>query len=229
MTYRGENMELGEKIRQARQALGLSQRQLCGEEITRNMLSLIENGGAKPSMKTLAILAERLGKPISYFLEADAPDPADLVTSSDNLRKARQALEAGKTLYARQLLEAVTAPELCRNKLLLAAKIPGADILSICRELPSLDEELLLRAEAALAAGDVDRCRKLLAATQEQTPGWNLILGRLEMQSGNWEEASRRLEPVSDLFPESLELLEICFRELGDYKRAYEYACKQKR
>ena len=220
---------MGEKIRQARQALGLSQRQLCGEEITRNMLSLIENGGAKPSMKTLTLLAERLGKPISYFLEADAPDPADLVTSRDNLRKARQALEAGKTLYARQLLDGVTAPELCRNKLLLAAKIPGADICAICRELPSLDEELLLRAEAALEAGDFERCRKLLAATQEQTPRWNLILGRLEMQCGNWEAASRQLESVSSRFPESLALLEICFRELGDYKQAYEYACKQKR
>ena len=46
-------MELGEKIRQARLDAGMSQRQLCGDEITRNMLSLIENGSAKPSMKTL--------------------------------------------------------------------------------------------------------------------------------------------------------------------------------
>ena len=65
-------MELGEKIRQARQARGLSQRQLCGEDITRNMLSLIENGSARPSMNTLKILAARLGKPVSFFLEEDA-------------------------------------------------------------------------------------------------------------------------------------------------------------
>ena len=65
-------MELGQKIRAARQELGLSQRQLCGEEITRNMLSLIENGSAKPSMKTLQYLAVRLGKNISYFLEETA-------------------------------------------------------------------------------------------------------------------------------------------------------------
>ena len=50
-------MELGEKLRKARLEAGLSQRQLCGEEITRNMLSLIENGSAKPSMKTLQYLA----------------------------------------------------------------------------------------------------------------------------------------------------------------------------
>ena len=65
-------MELGEKIRCARQEAGLSQRQLCGSEITRNMLSLIENGSAKPSMKTLQYLAARLGKNVSFFLEETA-------------------------------------------------------------------------------------------------------------------------------------------------------------
>lgn len=62
-------MELGQKIRQARQEAGLSQRQVCGNTITRNMLSLIENGSAQPSMDTLCFLARQLGKPVSYFLE----------------------------------------------------------------------------------------------------------------------------------------------------------------
>ena len=64
-------MELGEKLRLARLEAGLSQRALCGDEITRNMLSRIENGTARPSMKTLGCLAARLGKPVSYFLEED--------------------------------------------------------------------------------------------------------------------------------------------------------------
>ncbi|WP_353959843.1 helix-turn-helix domain-containing protein, partial [Klebsiella pneumoniae] len=59
-------MALGELLKQARLEKGLSQRQLCGEEITRNMLSQIENGSAKPSMATLSYLAGRLGKPVSY-------------------------------------------------------------------------------------------------------------------------------------------------------------------
>ena len=65
-------MELGEKIRQARLEAGLSQRQLCGDVITRNMLSQIENGSARPSMDTLRYLAQQLGKPLSYFLEEEA-------------------------------------------------------------------------------------------------------------------------------------------------------------
>ena len=64
-------MELGKRLKEVRLALGLSQRELCGDEITRNMLSQIENGSAKPSMDTLKYLAARLGKPVSYFLEEE--------------------------------------------------------------------------------------------------------------------------------------------------------------
>ena len=71
-------MELGKKLRQARLEAGLSQRVVCGDVITRNMLSQIENGSAKPSMATLQYLANRLGKPMSYFLEEQivlSPNP----------------------------------------------------------------------------------------------------------------------------------------------------------
>lgn len=61
-------MEMGEKLRQERLTLGLSQREVCGEVITRNMLSQIENGQAKPSMKTLQYLASVFQKPVGYFL-----------------------------------------------------------------------------------------------------------------------------------------------------------------
>ena len=223
-------MELGEKIRNARQNLGLSQRQLCGEKITRNMLSLIENGAAKPSMKTLALLAERLGKPMSYFLDDDPRDPGELITSADHLRKAEQALEAGKDVYARQLLEAVTAPELLREKLLLAAKIPGADIAGLCGELPPLDVELLLRAEGAFLLKKWDRCEALLAAAEDrENPAWDRMMGRVQLARGNYSEALTCLLRVEEFWPvETARELEICCRELGDYKRAYEYACKQK-
>ncbi len=65
-------MELGQRLRQARLEAGLSQRQLCGDVITRNMLSQIENGSARPSMETLRYLAGVLGKPMGYFLEEQA-------------------------------------------------------------------------------------------------------------------------------------------------------------
>ena len=65
-------MELSKKLKQARLDAGLSQKALCGDRITRNMLSQIENGSARPSMDTLRYFAQQLGKPVSYFLEEDA-------------------------------------------------------------------------------------------------------------------------------------------------------------
>lgn len=84
-------MELGQRLRQARQEAGLSQRQVCGGEITRNMLSLIENGTARPSMDTLRYLAGRLGKPVSWFLEEESVcSPNQAVMAA-----AREAFSAG--------------------------------------------------------------------------------------------------------------------------------------
>ena len=84
-------MELGKRLKEVRLALGLSQRELCGDEITRNMLSQIENGSAKPSMDTLKYLASRLGKPVSYFLEEET------VTSPNQavMAAAREARKMG--------------------------------------------------------------------------------------------------------------------------------------
>lgn len=90
-------MELGEKLRQARLEAGLSQRALCGDVITRNMLSQIENGTARPSMATLQHLAAGLGKPVGYFLEEEtvlSPNP-------QVMHQARQAY--GQKQYAQVL------------------------------------------------------------------------------------------------------------------------------
>lgn len=91
-------MELGEKLRQARLAAGLSQRKLCGSVITRNMLSQIENGTARPSMDTLRYLAGVLGKPMSYFLE-------EATSAEENpMDAARRAYRTGEYVAVLNLL-----------------------------------------------------------------------------------------------------------------------------
>ncbi|MFA6947811.1 MAG: helix-turn-helix transcriptional regulator [Eubacteriales bacterium] len=64
-------MTLGEKIRRARQERRLTQNALADGFITRNMLSKIENGSAKPSLETLEYISGRLKMPIGYFLSPD--------------------------------------------------------------------------------------------------------------------------------------------------------------
>lgn len=262
-------MELGEKLRQARLEAGLSQRQLCGEEITRNMLSLIEHGSARPSMDTLRYLASRLGKPISFFLEEaavsspnqsrmesarrlyDAGEYAEaalvleaweyedaiydreagLLRKLTLLALAERAVEEGRGPYARDLLEKAApdpcycARELERRRLLLLGRI-GAGPVS--EKLPSLDEELLLRAGEALSAGNPDRAAKLLEAAEDrEVTRWNLLRGQAHLAVGEFREAARCFHKVEEDRPkETAPLLERCYRELEDYKRAYEYACK---
>ena len=55
--------ELGHRIKEARIAKKMTQSQVVGDFITRNMLSQIENGTAMPSVKTLTYLAEVLNIP----------------------------------------------------------------------------------------------------------------------------------------------------------------------
>lgn len=225
---------MGKKILQARQEAGLSQRQLCGEEITRNMLSQIEHGTAHPSMKTLRYLAGRLGKPVSYFLDEEAePVPADQILEALTLlQKAKNALEEERYPYAAELLKKLETPypELIRRKLLLQARLPGSDLRAICRELPSMDEELMLRAKAALEGEDFARALQLLEAIEEKnTAQWHMLMGKILLLQKNFAAAVGQFHLAEGELPmETAICLEQCYRELEDYKQAYFYACKQK-
>ena len=51
---------VGLRLKELRLRRGMTQKELSGDRITRNMLSLIESGSASPSVSTLLYLAERL-------------------------------------------------------------------------------------------------------------------------------------------------------------------------
>ena len=264
-------MELGEKLRQARMEAGLSQRAVCADAITRNMLSRIENGGARPSLETLQYLAARRGKPVSFILEEDAvcssnqrvmesarqwfdrgdyeevqqalsqyraPDEVydrerQLMEILTELNLAERAISEGRMPYARELLEAVGtqgagaayySEELEHRRRLLLRRA-GAQTT-----LPSLDEELLLRGEDALSAGDALRAEHLLEAAEDHTSArWCLLRGKVYMARKDFSGAVFCLCRAEEAFPtQTAQALEICYRELGDYKNAYLYACRQK-
>lgn len=264
-------MELGQKLRQARIDAGLSQRQLCGEEITRNMLSLIENGSAKPSMKTLQYLSARLGKSVSYFLEETAvlspnqelmisvrelydagsfPEAArmlknyrypDVIYDREKellwilirLELAREAIRQERYVYARELLNETSTEsrylreELSRKKLLLLGSIPQHQVAG---QLPSMDTELMIRAEEAFSEGMTQRCCRLLEAMENQSgPYWHLLRGKADLQMQHWNAAIAHFHLSESALPEeSFPHLEICYRETGNFQKAYEYACKQR-
>src|ERR1700716_500195 len=61
--------QLGQRLREARTAAGLSQGQLGAPYYTRAHVSAIELGKIRPAMKSLEHMATKLGKPAAYFME----------------------------------------------------------------------------------------------------------------------------------------------------------------
>lgn len=57
-----------ERVREARLEAGLSLAQVAGDDVSRTFIHFVERGVSRPSRKTLALIARRTGKPISYFL-----------------------------------------------------------------------------------------------------------------------------------------------------------------
>ncbi|WP_336770624.1 helix-turn-helix transcriptional regulator [Bacillus bombysepticus] len=89
---------LGEKIKTLRKEKKLTQTELVGSELTKSMLSQIENGKATPSMKTLQYIAEKLECEMSFLLEEDEGEIVELIQKMEPLIKANKCDEVYKTL-----------------------------------------------------------------------------------------------------------------------------------
>lgn len=257
-------MDLGSKIKEARLAMGLSQRQLCGEYMTRNMLSQIENGSARPSMGTLAYLAEQLGKPVSYFLEEQAVtspnrrcmEDARTAMAMENLTVLRQALDTFVQPDAlfweeRQLLEYLWHLKMARQAMEKGAIPYGIKLLEAAETISGLYITRSLRRERRVLLGlagqpsalEPEDEALLVLAAEATTPQRQLeILGACENKKSprwNWQQGEalfslKRYEEAAACYQRTGETaaafarLEACYRELGDYKQAYEYACRQR-
>lgn len=266
-------MTMGQRIRAARMEAGLSQRQLAGEEITRNMLSALEHDGANPSVATLKYLSRKLCKPISYFLGEDIPK----IPEAEEMALARQAYQAGEYRRCLELLEGLEREEFRQERQLLDAmasmvlarqairenRLPYAnELLSRCdpskkeslyfgkalrREwrilaaraaqrpaeraaivgrISGMDEVLELKARVALEDGDTERAERLLDAMDDRGSWeWNRLRGEAHLARKEYEKAARCFHRAEQEINVDSRL-EICYREMGDFKMAYYYARK---
>lgn len=82
-------MNIGQKIKKLRTAKLMTQSELAGTEITRNMLSRIENGAALPSLGTILYIASRLNVSPGFLL-AEGNDEEVYLKYSEimNIKKA---------------------------------------------------------------------------------------------------------------------------------------------
>ena len=108
---------LGQRIKEARLAKKMTQTEVVGSFITRNMLSQIESGNAVPSVKTLTYLAQVLELPPSVLLpdtgeggDADRETAASVSAVSPDataLYRAKEAYLADDDASAYELLSSV--------------------------------------------------------------------------------------------------------------------------
>lgn len=82
-------MTIGEKIKKLRTDKLMSQSELAGGEITRNMLSQIEHGSAMPSLSTVNYLAARLNVSPGFLLANEQDEKIYLkISAIDGIKKA---------------------------------------------------------------------------------------------------------------------------------------------
>jgi len=86
-------MNVGEKIRNLRLEKLMTQADLAGDQITRNMLCTIERGAALPSLQTACYIAARLNVPVGYLLAEECDDFAYRKMAA--MQNIRHALCAG--------------------------------------------------------------------------------------------------------------------------------------
>lgn len=247
-------MTLGEKLRQARLRNGLSQSQVAGSFMTRNMLSQLENDLASPSVKTLLYLSETLGVSSGWLLD-DAQD-RDCVTCKEEARALFQKKEYLKCLNVLCDLDAGMDDEVqlilvrcacvCAEQAIREQRHDDADHMLRCAErcqgLYIGDGEKsrvgILRLKWCLSqnmpnpellekVADLCNLNELRTIAAEH----DFLSGRKAAETGRFDDALvylHRAESASVLPRKSTKelycLLEQCYKEKEDYKQAYRYA-----
>lgn len=198
-------MTLGQRIREARLERQLTQQELVGDYITRNMLSKIENDAATPSVRTLEYLATAMGMNPGVFLSdlsGETPVTVD---------KLRQLLERGDKRFLSELEQA------------------RGIWFETGEELALLEARYLLETEGnAEGSARITETRPGPGGTELRTE-YLLTKANALIKLGRHSEAAVFLIEAEELAPGNKEVfsaLEVCYSEQGDYQKAYFYAKK---
>ena len=94
---------VGQRSKEVRLSLGLSQAQVAGEELSRSYIGAVESGRVNPSLDKLKLIAERLGKPVSCFV----PDEQEILSDrlETMLSQARALLGVKEWSQAKDLFD----------------------------------------------------------------------------------------------------------------------------
>jgi transcriptional regulator with XRE-family HTH domain len=228
------DITLGKKIRQLRLDRKITQQELVGDFITRNMLSQIENDVAMPSMKTLQYLADVLEIPLSYLVDNESDFESYTEHKHDSMQfhdaRDKVLIEIEKMHQSFMNNQFDECMECCKR--LANIEIEGTFMneyiqrqislyklrcLSI-REL-NMDSKDFLKNTVDMS----DLCR------------YNIMLSEKFTQENDIQNALDCLKQAEDLIepflnhPYRIEIykaLESCYVNLEDYKNAHLYSTK---
>ena len=241
---------IGERLRHARLAAGLTQQQLAGDRYTKAYISALENGIAKPSMAALNYLAPRLGKSASEILSdpsrAWARLEADLALASGNWKGALDGylslLDETQERTARADLLTGIAEAYARLDRPAEAISPATEAVAIFRSLGRAAD--IARAEYWLASAqaqqdNLDEARSILRgildrdrSTPELAPDFRtrvlIAIAYTESHDGEPAKARAYLEEARSLAEELdirrrgafLATLAAAYRNAGDLEGA---------
>ena len=156
---------VGDRLRQARVARGLTQAQLARGVATKGLISQIECNRTSPSLPRLRLLADRLGLPVSYFLEEAPADEQSYLPKAADL-----AIRAGEPERAIALVDE-------------AERLSGAEMGAIRLAEGKYDEAL-----SYLQQDDRNPISVKLMVTANQKMGHKDVAMQLSEVLANWNE-----------------------------------------
>ncbi|HEY7347864.1 MAG TPA: tetratricopeptide repeat protein [Ktedonobacterales bacterium] len=203
---------IGERVRQARIAANMTQQELAGETYSKSYISAVERGKMTPSFQALRILADRLGRSLSFFFgEGEAPlgTPAESGAATGVLpdgERQRREERAKQMLKEAEEWLVKSQPDKALEALHVSADAPPAD-------LPTYEQPRWYR-----------------------LAGWASLLARKFPEAINWLESglglvetlrtqapSAQKAQLGEMAERMRELLGGCYYDQGQPARALEH------
>lgn len=130
--------------------LGLSLAAVAQTDFSRAYLNQIELGRARPSARVLQVIAERLNRPVEYFLN----EPRTSTTALElKLAEAGTRIRQGDAERARDLMKGLLALPQVAPEIRARAQLLLAEAYLKIREIPKAIEVLEVAIEASRASG----------------------------------------------------------------------------
>lgn len=182
---------VGDRLREARLARGLTQEQLAKGLATKGFISQIERNRTTPSLPKLRMMAERLGLPLGHFTDDKSPHELTYLRKSAELAVKAQEPERALNLVNEGLALPATANE--RAELL---RIQGLAFEALSRLNDALAS---LQNAAATAPPDDPELSAAIYAdigyVQQQQEQFNAAT-EANLRALGWLDASKHADPA---------------------------------